>query len=75
MSSPIWEEELRQPSPKKCPANEGSVGSKRPRVSEGGSREFSAMDHSFEASGFIAAMLRAATILKSVEPRLIVVDE
>ncbi|MED6112336.1 hypothetical protein PIB30_060771 [Stylosanthes scabra] len=85
----------------KSPASEGPVGTKRPRVSEGGSREFSAMDHSFDASGFIAAnllgsraqealwdyvpvesvywaewaMLRSATILKSIEPCLTVVDE
>ncbi|MED6221163.1 hypothetical protein PIB30_051781 [Stylosanthes scabra] len=101
VSSPLREEELRRPSPKKCPAEEGVVGSKRPRVSKGGSREFSAMDRSFDASGFIAAnllgrhaqealrdydavesvrwaewaMLRDASILKSVELRLTVADE
>ncbi|MED6221072.1 hypothetical protein PIB30_050916 [Stylosanthes scabra] len=94
-------EELHRSSPNKRLAEEGVVGSKRPRVSEGGSREFNGMDRSFDASGFIAAnilwpraqealrdydpvesvrwaewaMLRAATILKSVEPRLTVADE
>ncbi|MED6149907.1 hypothetical protein PIB30_067127 [Stylosanthes scabra] len=101
ISSPLREEELRRPSPNKRPAEEGVVGSKTPRVSEGGSREFSAMDRSFDALGFIAAnllgpraqealrdydpvesvrwaewaMLRVATILKSVEPCFTVADE
>ncbi|MED6151267.1 hypothetical protein PIB30_080936 [Stylosanthes scabra] len=101
VSSPLREEELHRSSPNKRPAEEGVVGSKRTRVSKGGSREFSAMDHSFDASGFIAAnllgpraqealrdydpiesicwaewaMLRSATILKSVEPHLTVADE
>ncbi|MED6175915.1 hypothetical protein PIB30_082802 [Stylosanthes scabra] len=88
-------------SPKKRAVEGGVAGSKRPRVSEEGPREFSAMDHSFDASSFIGshflgpqasetlrdydpvesvrwvewAMLRSATILKSIEPRLTVADE
>ncbi|MED6224647.1 hypothetical protein PIB30_086182 [Stylosanthes scabra] len=101
VSSPLREEELRHPSPRKRPAEAGVGRSKRPKVSEGGPWEFSAMDRSFDASGFIVAnllgpcvqealrdydpvesvrwvewaMLRAATILKSVEPCLTVADE
>ncbi|MED6183595.1 hypothetical protein PIB30_039175 [Stylosanthes scabra] len=103
VSSPIREEEPLPPptSPRKRAAEDSLIGSKRPRLSEWGSREFSAMDRSFDASGFIGvsllgprvqealqdydpvqsvrwaewAMLRSATILKSVEPRLTVANE
>ncbi|MED6184482.1 hypothetical protein PIB30_047804 [Stylosanthes scabra] len=104
ISSPIREEEESLPastSSWKRSGEESLAGSKRPRLSEGGSREFSAIDHSFDASGFIGfhllgpqasealrdydlvesvrwaewAMLRSATILKSIEPHLTVADE
>ncbi|MED6161411.1 hypothetical protein PIB30_060485 [Stylosanthes scabra] len=71
VSSPIREEDTLQPSLKKRPAGEGPVGTKRSRVSEGGSREFSAMDRSFDASSFIAANLlgpRAQEALRDYDP-------
>ncbi|MED6172668.1 hypothetical protein PIB30_052193 [Stylosanthes scabra] len=103
ISSSLREEELvhASPSPKKRVAEGGLAGSKRPRVSEEGPREFSAMDRFFDASHFIGshllgpqasetlrdydpvesvrwaewAMLRSATILKSIKPRLTVADK
>ncbi|MED6127045.1 hypothetical protein PIB30_084339 [Stylosanthes scabra] len=93
------------PSPRvrsgKCPADDAIAEPKRPWVSEGTNREFCSMDHSFDASGFIAsnllgpraqkvlkdydpmesirwaewASLRAATIMKSIEPRLMAADQ
>ncbi|MED6196037.1 hypothetical protein PIB30_043454 [Stylosanthes scabra] len=103
ISSPLREKEFVHAlsSPKKRAAEGGLAGSKRPRVSEEGPCEFSAMDRSFDASSFIGshllgpqasetlrdydpvesvrwaewAMLRSATILKSIEPRLTMADE
>ncbi|MED6161856.1 hypothetical protein PIB30_064718 [Stylosanthes scabra] len=103
ISSTLREEELvhASTSPKKRVAEGGLSGSKRPRVSEEGPHEFSAMDRSFDASHFIGShllgpqasetlrdydsvesvrwaewtMLRLATMLKSIEPRLTVADE
>ncbi|MED6161828.1 hypothetical protein PIB30_064400 [Stylosanthes scabra] len=103
ISSPLREEELvhASPSPKKRVAEGGLAGTERPRVSEKGPREFSAMDRSFDPSHFIGshllgpqasetlrdydqvesvrwaewAMLRSATILKPIEPRLTVAGE
>ncbi|MED6221218.1 hypothetical protein PIB30_052460 [Stylosanthes scabra] len=85
----------------KRPADDATAEPKRPRVFEGTNREFCSMDHSFDASGFIAsnllgpraqevlkdydpmesirwaewASLRAATIMKSIEPRLMAADQ
>ncbi|MED6177520.1 hypothetical protein PIB30_098883 [Stylosanthes scabra] len=88
VSSPLQEEQLRRPSPNKRPAEEGFVGSKRPRVSEGGRgslarwiipstprealRDYDPVESVRWAEW---AMLRTAMILKSVEPRLTVADE
>ncbi|MED6214367.1 hypothetical protein PIB30_102365, partial [Stylosanthes scabra] len=90
------------PSPKRRRAGvEDASGSKRSRTLEGGSRDFCALDRSFDASGFVEshllgpkaqevlrdcdplesvrwaewAMIRAATIMKSVEPRLSIAEE
>ncbi|MED6190298.1 hypothetical protein PIB30_104507, partial [Stylosanthes scabra] len=90
------------PSPKRrCAGVEDASGSKRSRTLEGGSRDFCALDRSFDASGFVEshllgpkaqevlrdcdplesvrwaewAMIRAATIMKSVEPRLSIAEE
>ncbi|MED6153414.1 hypothetical protein PIB30_101782 [Stylosanthes scabra] len=59
ISSPIQEEEpLPAPtSPGKCAAKDILIVSKWSRLSKGVSREFSAMDRSFDASGFIGASL------------------
>ncbi|MED6205071.1 hypothetical protein PIB30_014759 [Stylosanthes scabra] len=83
------------PSPKKRSLPEDSIAAKRPRT-EGQSREFSALDRSFDASGFVDtrllvlkaqevlrdydpvesicwtqwAMLKSATLMKSMEPFL-----
>ncbi|MED6172147.1 hypothetical protein PIB30_047367 [Stylosanthes scabra] len=83
------------PSPKKRSLLEGSTTAKRQRT-EGSSREFTALDRSFDASSFVAthllvpkaqevlrdydpvesirwaewAMLKSATIMKSMEPSL-----
>ncbi|MED6116190.1 hypothetical protein PIB30_097851 [Stylosanthes scabra] len=69
------------PSPissKKGSAGDSLIGAKRPRIFEGSSHEFSMMDCSFDASDFVEnnllgprwAMLRSASIMKSIEPRL-----
>ncbi|MED6110204.1 hypothetical protein PIB30_040776 [Stylosanthes scabra] len=57
VSSHIREEEQLPPptSLKKCPAGDSLIGAKMPRISEGGTREFSMINHSFDASGFIEA--------------------
>ncbi|MED6163838.1 hypothetical protein PIB30_083898, partial [Stylosanthes scabra] len=104
ISSPI-EEEIPLPPPpspkKRRSAVEDSSSPKRSRMLEGGSRDFCALDRSFDASGFVEshllgpkaqevlrdcdplesvrwaewAMIRAATIMKSVEPRLSIAEE
>ncbi|MED6149288.1 hypothetical protein PIB30_060974, partial [Stylosanthes scabra] len=90
------------PSPKRRRAEvEDASGSKRSRTLGGGSRDFCALDRSFDASGFVEshllgpkaqevlrdcdplesvrwaewAMIRDATIMKSVEPRLSIAEE
>ncbi|MED6164557.1 hypothetical protein PIB30_091267 [Stylosanthes scabra] len=58
-------------SPKKRPVGDSSIGVKRPRVFEGGFHEFSAMDRSFNASGFVEASLlgpRAQEALRDYDP-------
>ncbi|MED6148320.1 hypothetical protein PIB30_052047 [Stylosanthes scabra] len=78
-------------SPKKRrSAVEGLSDPKRVRTLEGESRDFCPLDRSFDAPGFIEshllgplesvrwaewAMIRAATIMKSVEPRLTIAEE
>ncbi|MED6135921.1 hypothetical protein PIB30_051268 [Stylosanthes scabra] len=104
ISSPA-EEEIPLPSPpspkRRRSAVEDSSGPKGSRTLEGGSRDFCALDRSFDASGFVEshllgpkaqevlrdcdplesvrwaewAMIRAATIMKSVEPRLFIAEE
>ncbi|MED6121710.1 hypothetical protein PIB30_032710 [Stylosanthes scabra] len=97
ISSPDRNLEQNQPqsSPKKRSLPEGSTAAKRQKT-KGSSRDFSALDRSFDASGFVAthllvpkaqevlrdydpvesiqwaewAMLRSATIMKSIEPSL-----
>ncbi|MED6161577.1 hypothetical protein PIB30_062070 [Stylosanthes scabra] len=74
ISSPIREGEETLPiqtSPRKQSGEESLASSKRPRVSEGGSHEFRAMDRSFDASGFIGAHLlgpRASEALRDYGP-------
>ncbi|MED6184790.1 hypothetical protein PIB30_050890 [Stylosanthes scabra] len=104
ISSPIKEEIPLPPPPspkRRRSAVEDSSGPKRSRTLEGGSRDFCALDRSFNASGFVEshllgpkaqevlrdcdplesvrwaewAMIRAATIMKSVEPRLSIAEE
>ncbi|MED6160843.1 hypothetical protein PIB30_055108 [Stylosanthes scabra] len=104
ISSPIEEEIPLQPPPspkRRRSAVEDSSGPKRSRTLEGGSRDFCALDRSFDASGFVEShllgpkaqevlrdcdplesvrwaeweMIRAATIMKSVEPRLSIAEE
>ncbi|MED6122780.1 hypothetical protein PIB30_043071 [Stylosanthes scabra] len=104
ISSPA-EEEIPLPPPpspkRRRSAVEDSSCPKRSRTLEGGSRDFCALDRSFDASGFVEshllgpkaqevlrdcdplksvrwdewAMIQAATIMKSVEPRLSIVEE
>ncbi|MED6193619.1 hypothetical protein PIB30_021271 [Stylosanthes scabra] len=104
ISSPI-EEEIPLPPPpspkRRRSVVEDSSGLKRSRTLEGGSRDFCALDRSFDASGFVEshllgpkaqevlrdcdplesvrwaewAMIRTATIMKSVEPRLSIAEE
>ncbi|MED6173215.1 hypothetical protein PIB30_057150 [Stylosanthes scabra] len=104
ISSPA-EEEISLPPPpspkRRRSAVEDSSGPKRSRTLAGGSRDFCALDRSFDASGFVEshllgpkaqefirdcdplesvrwaewAMIRAATIMKSVEPRLSITEE
>ncbi|MED6213613.1 hypothetical protein PIB30_095113, partial [Stylosanthes scabra] len=104
ISSPA-EEEIPLPPPpspkRRRSAVEDLSDPKRVRTLEGGSRDFCAMDRSFDASGFFEshllgpraqeilrdcdplesvrwaewAMIRAATIMKSVEPRLTIAEE
>ncbi|MED6134476.1 hypothetical protein PIB30_037443 [Stylosanthes scabra] len=104
ISSPA-EEEIPLPPPpspkRRCSAVEDLSHPKRVRTLEGGSRDFCALDRSFDASGFVEsqllgpraqeilrdcnplesvrwaewAMIRDATIMKSVEPRLTIAKE
>ncbi|MED6211536.1 hypothetical protein PIB30_074672 [Stylosanthes scabra] len=63
VSSPVLDESLPSPPlfPRarsgKRPADDATAEPKRPRVFEGANREFCSMDHSFDASGFIASNL------------------
>ncbi|MED6181486.1 hypothetical protein PIB30_019740 [Stylosanthes scabra] len=55
---------------KKRLAGDGSIAAKRRQFSEGGSHEFSTMDHSFDVLGFIEANLgpRAQVALRDYDP-------
>ncbi|MED6213726.1 hypothetical protein PIB30_096033 [Stylosanthes scabra] len=104
ISSPVKEEIPLPPPPspkRRRSAVEDLSGPKRSRMLEGGSRDFCALDRSFDASGCVEshllgpkaqevlwdcdplesvrwaewAMIRAATIMKSVEPRLSIAEE
>ncbi|MED6125990.1 hypothetical protein PIB30_073933 [Stylosanthes scabra] len=77
VSSSFQEEIIPPPQhiSKKRQAGDASVDLKRPRVSEGAAREFCSMDRSFDASMESIrwvewVSLQAATIMKSIEPRL-----
>ncbi|MED6213787.1 hypothetical protein PIB30_096731 [Stylosanthes scabra] len=104
ISSPA-EEEIPLPPPPSSKRRRSAVEDlsdpKRVRTLEGGSRDFCALDRSFDASGFVEshllgpkaqeilrdcdplesvrwvewAMIRAATIMKLVEPRLSIAEE
>ncbi|MED6210587.1 hypothetical protein PIB30_065522 [Stylosanthes scabra] len=76
ISSPLREEKEEKfvhasSSPKKWAAEGGLAGSKRPRVSKEGPREFSAMDGFFDASSFIGSHLlgpQASETLRDYDP-------